>query len=64
MTSIDIPSFNINKDINIQIYSNGNACYFSIYNDRTDTSISFEASKDNSKGLADFIYRNLENNND
>jgi hypothetical protein len=49
--------YNIDKDINVEMFmQNGHSCYVSVYNDRNDSSVSFQTTRDNLKGLADFIY--------
>lgn len=64
MQSIDPPHYDIDKDISVEMVTNGNSCYVSIYNDRNATLLSFRTSKDKLRGLADFINNYLENNND
>ena len=56
--------YDIDKDISVEMVTNGNSCYVSIYNDRNDKSVAFQTSKDKLRGLADFINNYLENNND
>ena len=64
MQSIDPPHYDIDKDISVKMVTNGNSCYVSIYNDRNDSSVAFQTTRDNLKGLADFINNYLEKNND
>jgi hypothetical protein len=61
MASINTPHYDIDKDISVQIYYHGNSCYVSVYNDRNDSSVAFCVTKEKLKGLADFIYKCLEN---
>jgi len=57
------PLYVIDKDISLEMFmGDNNSVYVSIYNDRRNTSIAFQTSMDNMKFLADFIYKNLENN--
>ena len=53
--------YDIDKDISVEMVTNGNSCYVSIYNDRTDKSVSVQTSTKNLKGLADFLIKNLGN---
>jgi hypothetical protein len=48
--------YDIDKDISVEMVTDGNSCYISIYNDRTDKSVSVQTSKDKLLGLADFLY--------
>jgi hypothetical protein len=60
MISIDNPNYNIDKDISIETFmQNSHSCYVSIYNDRNDSCVSFQTSRDKLKGLADFIYKTI-----
>ena len=61
MQSIDPPHYDIDKDISVEMVKDGNSCYISIYNDRTDKSVSVQTSTKNLKGLADFLIKNLGN---
>ena len=62
MTTTARPHYTIDKDISLEMFrGDNNSVYFSIYNDRRNTAIAFQTSVDNMKGLADFIYKNLEN---
>jgi hypothetical protein len=60
MISTDTPNYDIDKDISVQIYYHGNSCYVSVYNDRNDSSVAFCVTKEKLKGLADFIYKTIE----
>ena len=61
MTTTARPHYTIDKDISLEMFrGDNNSVYFSIYNDRRNTAIAFKTSVDNMKGLADFIYKNLE----
>lgn len=62
MQSIEPPHYDIDKDISMEMVTNGNSCYVSIYNDRNDKSVAFQTTKDKLLGLADFITKNLEKN--
>jgi hypothetical protein len=62
MQAIDPLHYDIDKDISVEMVTNGNSCYVSIYNDRNDKSVAFQTTKDKLKGLADFLSRNLGNN--
>ena len=53
--------YDIDKDISVEMVTNGNSCYISIYNDRTDKSVSVQTSKDKLLGLADFLKDSLDN---
>ena len=53
--------YDIDSDISVEMTTYGNSCYVSIYNDRNDKSVAFQVTKDKVKGLADFIYKYLEN---
>ena len=62
MTTTTRPYYTIDKDISLEMFKgDDNSIYVSIYNDRRNTSVAFQTSMDNMKGLADFIYKNLEN---
>ena len=62
LTTTTRPHYTIDKDISLEMFKgDDNSVYVSIYNDRRDTSVAFQTSVDNMKGLADFIYKNLEN---
>ena len=62
MQSIEPPHYTIDKDISVEMFMQGSySCYFSVYNDRNDSSVAFQTTRDNLKGLADFIYKYLEN---
>ena len=57
MISMDNPTYTIDKDISVEIFMQGNySCYVSVYNDRNDSCVAFQTTRDNLKGLADFIY--------
>ena len=61
LTTTTRPHYTIDKDISLEMFKgDDNSVYVSIYNDRRDTSVAFQTSVDNMKGLADFIYKNLE----
>jgi hypothetical protein len=53
--------YNIDQDISIEMYTYNDKCYLSIYNDKKDSSVAFETTKDNIKYLAGFLNQNLEN---
>lgn len=53
--------YDLDKDISVEMVTEGNSVYVSIYNDRTDKSIALQTNKYKLKGLADFIYKSLEN---
>ena len=53
--------YDIDKDISVEMVKDGNSCYISIYNDRTDKSVSVQTSKDKLLGLADFLKDSLDN---
>ena len=53
--------YDIDKDISVEMVTDGNSCYISIYNDRTDKSVSVQTSKDKLLGLADFLKDSLDN---
>ena len=56
------PYYTINKDISLEMFmGDNNSAYVAIYNDHIHSSVAFKTSVDNMKGLADFIYKNLEN---
>jgi hypothetical protein len=58
MMSIDAPHYDIDKDINMYIFTKDRPnCHISIYNDRNDSCVAFHTSIDKLKGLADFIYK-------
>ena len=60
MTSLNNPTYTIDKDINVEIFMpNEYSCYVSVYNDRNDSSVAFQTTRDNLKGLADFIYKTI-----
>ena len=61
MQAIDPPSYEIDKDISVNMVVQGNYCYLSIYNDRTDKSVAVSTTRDKLKGLADFLNKHLEN---
>jgi hypothetical protein len=52
--------YDIDKDISVEMVTDGNSCYISIYNDRTDKSVSVQTSKDKLLGLADFLKDSLD----
>ena len=57
MMSIDNPHYTIDKDISVEMFiQNGYSCYVSVYNDRNDSCVAFQTSRDKLKGLADFLY--------
>lgn len=61
LTSTARPHYTIDKDISLEMFrGDDNSVYVSIYNDRRDSSVAFQTSMYNMKGLADFIYKNLE----
>ena len=49
------------KNIDLILVSNRGYCYFSLYDDNRNISITCDMSKKDLKGLADFIYNYLEN---
>ena len=51
--------FDIDSDISMEMTTDRNWVYVSIYNDRNDKSVAFETSKDKLKGLVDFINSHL-----
>lgn len=53
--------YDIDKDISVEMVTDGNSCYISIYNDRTYKSVSVQTSKDKLLGLADFLKDSLDN---
>jgi hypothetical protein len=56
MMSIDNPHYTIDKDISVEMFMQGGySCYVSVYNDRNDSCVAFQTTRDNLKGLADFI---------
>lgn len=60
MMSINTPHYDIDKDISIEVLmQNSSSCYASVYNDRNDSCVSFQTTRDNLKGLADFIYETI-----
>ena len=60
MISMDNPAYNIDKNISVEIFMpNEYSCYVSVYNDRNDSSVAFQTTRDNLKGLADFIYKTI-----
>ena len=61
MTTTTRPYYTIDKDISLEMFmGDNNSVYVAIYNDRIHSSVAFKTSVDNMKGLADFIYKNLE----
>lgn len=62
MACTNRPRFDIDQDISVEMTTNRNLCYVSIYNDRNNKSIAFQVTKDKIKGLADFFSRNLGRN--
>lgn len=54
--------YEIDKDIVVNLVKEGNYCYISIYNDRTDKSVAVSTTRDKLKGLADFLNKHLGNN--
>jgi hypothetical protein len=48
-------------DIRVDHWDNGKM-YVSVYNDRNDSCVAFQTSRDNLKGLADFIYKVINKN--
>jgi hypothetical protein len=60
MMSIDTPHYDIDKDISLEMLMRDRShCYISIYNDRNDSCVAFQTTRDNLKGLADFIYKTI-----
>jgi len=60
MISMDNTVYNIDKDISVEMFMQGSySCYFSVYNDRNDSSVAFQTTRDNLKGLADFLYKTI-----
>jgi len=60
MISMDNSTYNIDKDISVEIFMpNEYSCYVSIYIDLNDSSVAFQTTRDNLKGLADFIYKTI-----
>ena len=55
--------YDLDKDISVEMVTEGNSVYVSIYNDRTDKSIALQTNKDKLRGLAEFINTSLERNN-
>ena len=53
--------YDIDKDISVEMVIDKGSCFVSIYNDRTDKSVSVQTSTKNLKGLADFLIKNLGN---
>ena len=52
--------YDIDKDISMEVVTQDHkTVYISIYNDRTDNSVALQTSRDNLKGLADFIYNTI-----
>jgi hypothetical protein len=49
------------KLISMEIVSHKDWHHISVYNDKTDKSVAYETNNKDLKGLADFIYRYLEN---
>ena len=62
MTTDTRPHYDIDNDISVEMTTGGNLCYVSIYNDRNNKSVAFQVTRDKVKGLADFIYKYLEQN--
>jgi hypothetical protein len=62
ITSTNPLHYDIDKDISVEMVIDKGSCFVSIYNDRTDKSVSVQTSTKNLKGLADFIIKNLGNN--
>jgi hypothetical protein len=63
MISVDNPHYNVDKDISVEVFMRDNSnCYVSIYNDRNDSCVAFQTSRDNLNGLADFIYKVINKN--
>lgn len=61
LTTTTRPHYTIDKDISLEMFKgDDNSIYVSIYNDRRDTSVAFQTSMDNMKGLADFINKFME----
>jgi hypothetical protein len=60
MQTVNPAHYDIDKDISVEMVTNGNSCYVSIYNDRNDKSVAFQVTKDKLKGLANFLNKNLE----
>ncbi len=50
---------NKDKTIDIHIMGAGNSYHVSFYNDKTDKSVAYTCSRDELKGLADFIYTTI-----
>jgi hypothetical protein len=48
-------------DIRVDHWDDGKM-YVSVYNDRNDSCVAFQTSRDNLKGLADFIYKVINKN--
>lgn len=63
MMSINIPNYNLNPEVNLQLHCYDNFCYFSLYDDTDSKSIALECSKEKLKGLADFINNYLKEKN-
>jgi hypothetical protein len=60
MISMDNTVYNIDKDISVEIFiPNEYSCYVSVYIDRNDSCVAFQTTRDNLKGLADFIYKTI-----
>ncbi len=58
--SMDNPTYTIDKDISVEMFMQGGySCYVSVYNDRNDSCVAFQTTRDNLKGLADFIYKTI-----
>ena len=52
--------YDIDKDISMEVVTQDHkTVYISIYNDRTACSVALQTSRDNLKGLADFIYETI-----
>jgi hypothetical protein len=60
MMSINTPHYDIDKDISMEIFMQDTvSCHISVYNDRNDSCVAFQTSRDKLKGLADFIYKTI-----
>lgn len=60
MISLNNLTYTIDKDISVEMFMQGSySCYISIYNDRNDSCVAFQTTRDNLKGLADFIYKTI-----
>lgn len=47
-------------DIRVDHWDNGKM-YVSVYNDRNDSCVAYTCSREELKGLADFLYKNIDN---